>query len=87
MSDEQELRTYMETEIGGLREDRSTCSYALEFLKTERANRELAQAKANLTAAAGALVTYMEYLRSAESWCENALRGLMQAMKAEEKPQ
>lgn len=36
--DAAELRLYLEQTCGGLRQDRSATSYALEFLKTERAN-------------------------------------------------
>jgi len=39
--DDKTLREWMATNVGGLREDRSTASYALEFLKTSKANAEM----------------------------------------------
>lgn len=44
-----ELREWMERNIGGLRDDRSTESYALEFLKTDHANLALAHRRFLLT--------------------------------------
>lgn len=38
-----ELRDWMEKNVGGLREDRSTESYALEFLRTAHSNLILSQ--------------------------------------------
>lgn len=43
--DGKELREYMQETFGALRDDRSTASYALEFLKTERANLLMAQGR------------------------------------------
>ena len=43
--DEKELREWMNANIRGLREDRSTASYALEFLKTSKANAEMNHAE------------------------------------------
>lgn len=43
-NDEKELREWMEENIGGIREDRSAAGYALEFLKTAKANTELRDA-------------------------------------------
>jgi len=47
------LRDWMIHNYGGLPDpDRSTASYALEFLKTEKANRELAYKRADSAEAA-----------------------------------
>ncbi len=43
-----ELREWMQQTFGGLRDDRSDESYALEFLKTTKANLELAQKRCHL---------------------------------------
>jgi hypothetical protein len=68
--DEKELREWMEATYKGLRPDRSTASYALESLKTERANREWHAAKANITQA-------VAQLEMARGWVERALTELL----------
>ena len=45
MSAETELREYMAQEIGGIMDHRSTADYALEFLRTARANNAHLQSK------------------------------------------
>ena len=44
-----ELRDWMDKYIWGLRNDRSTASYALEFLKTGRRNLELCHSRTMLS--------------------------------------
>ncbi len=66
MDDEKDLREWMQTTYGGLRDDRSTASYALEALKTERHNRMLHAAKANLTMA-------VEQLTQVHDWIARSL--------------
>lgn len=43
MNEEELLRSYITKRYGGLRDDRSTYSYALEFLTTSDANLQAAQ--------------------------------------------
>jgi hypothetical protein len=63
MAEASPLRDYLEKTFGGLREDRSTESYALEFLKTERANLLLSQKRANLTLAATSIAHCASWLK------------------------
>ena len=62
-SEQLTLRQWMQAEFGGLREDRSTESYALEFLRTAQANLKLAQEKARLAHAAGQLTYFAGWVR------------------------
>jgi hypothetical protein len=76
--DLQELREYMEGTQKSLRPDRSTASYALEFLKTERANYQYHAARSNMTQA-------VAQLEMARGWVERALTELLKLEK--DKPQ
>jgi hypothetical protein len=49
MTELEELRAYMQENYKGLRADRSTESYALEFLKTGDKNLALASSKVHLS--------------------------------------
>ena len=44
-NDEKKLREWMQANIGGLKDDRSAASYALEFLMTSKANAEINHAE------------------------------------------
>ena len=72
--DEKALRDYMETTSGGLRPDRSTASYALEFIKTARHNMQHYAAKADLTQA-------VQQLEMAKGWAERAFNELLRLEK------
>jgi hypothetical protein len=76
IDDGKELREYMESEMRGLRPDRSTYSYALEFLKTERHNRRIAEARADVATALGNIKATFEMaersLADCRAWSDKA---------------
>lgn len=61
--DEKELREWMELNIGGLRSDRSTASYALEFLKTAHSNIKKARACVSIALALEGLNGHISWLK------------------------
>ena len=72
-SDEQQLREWMQQTYGGLHPGRSTCSHALEFLKTERANRTDASARLNFQGAAASLEQALIFVKMNCEWMDRAL--------------
>ena len=74
LNEDKALRQWMEENYGGLREDRSTASYALEFLKTERHNRAMHSARANLTMA-------VEQLDNVFDWVEKSFDEILRLEK------
>jgi hypothetical protein len=63
-ADLKKLGEYMEEAYGGLKPGRSVASYALEFLKTEQANRQYFAACSDLTAAASNLEYYLGWVET-----------------------
>ena len=64
-----ELRDWMDKYIWGLRDDRSTASYALEFLKTGRRNLELCHSRAMLSIMLSDARKIFERVPEAQSLC------------------
>lgn len=65
MDCEKELREYMQQKYGGLRDDRSTASYALEFLKTAEANHEQASKRVMAEIHLQGLEKQLKYIKAA----------------------
>lgn len=76
MEDEKELRDYMQNEFRGLRSDRSTCSYALEFLRTSQSNLRMAHERIAITLAIDGLKRSLEYFDGHRSWLDEAMSKL-----------
>jgi Zn-dependent M32 family carboxypeptidase len=76
MTDEEQLREYMQTKVGSLHPDRSTASYVLEFLKTADVNREVNAAKYHVLLAAyevnKTLLDINRMLENVEYWIKRA---------------
>ncbi len=69
-SEDQELRAWMQSQYGGLVDDRSTASYALEFLKTADSNLKLAQVRSNLALTCKEIERFVDYMEYCRKWLD-----------------
>lgn len=82
-TDEETLRQWLDANYKGLHSDRSTASYALEFLKTERANLAMYRAKANIAMSIEYLNTLREFMADTMRWADEHIARLQQEKEGE----